>query len=93
MTGTCIYTEGLVHVITTTVCGMYGSPCLVGLGQHLPPTVAQQYPHVPFELQCGGQSLPTECTVVCVCVCVCMSVCVCVCMCVCVYVRVCMDMR
>ena len=64
------YTEGLVHVTMAGVCGMGGSPSLAGLSQHLPPAVAQQYLHVPHVLQCGGQSLPTECIVVCV-LCVC----------------------
>ena len=73
------YKEDLVHVTMTAMCGMCGSPCLAGLGQHLPPAVAQQYPHVPHVLQCRGQSLPTECIVVCVgrcaCICACMHVC------------------
>ena len=50
----------------TAVCGMCGSPSLVGLGQHWPPAVAQQYLHVPLVLQGGGQSPLTECIVVCV---------------------------
>ena len=41
-------------------------PCLAGWGQHSPPAVAQQYPHVPHVLQCGGQSPLTECIVMCV---------------------------
>ena len=47
--------------------GMCGSPSLAGLDQHWPPAVAQQYPHVHGLLQGGGQSLPTECIVLCVC--------------------------
>ena len=72
--------EGLGHVTMTTVCGMCGSPCLAGLGQHLPPTVSQQYPHVPHVLQCGGQPPPTECIVMCVWVGVCMHMCMHACM-------------
>ena len=50
-------------------CGsMCGSPSLAGLGQHWPPAVAQQYPRVPLVLHSGGQSPPTECTVLCACV-------------------------
>ena len=82
------YIEGLGHF--TVMCGMCGSPCLAGLGQHLPPAVAQQYLHVPGLLQCGGQSLPTECIVVCVCMytCRCVYVCACVCVCVCAWICV-----
>ena len=90
--------EGLGHVTMTTVCGMWGSP-LAGLGQHLPPAVAQQYPHVPPVLQCGGQSPLSECIVVCACIRACIRAWMCVyvwrmCMhvCVCVSVHVCMDM-
>ena len=41
---------------------VYMSPLLylAGLGQCLPPAVAQQYPHVDTILQYGGQS-PPEC--------------------------------
>ena len=53
---------------------MCGSPSLAGLGQHWPPAVGQQYPHVPLVLQSKGQSPPTECIVMCVCVCGCVCV-------------------
>ena len=43
--------------------GMCGSPSLAYLGQHWPPAVAQQCPHVPCLLPSGGQSTPTECIV------------------------------
>ena len=67
----------------TAVCGMCGSPSLAGLGQHWPPAVGQQYPHVPLVLQCKGQSSLTECIVMCVlCVCVCGGGDICVCVCV-----------
>ena len=45
---------------------MCGSPSVAHLGQHWPPAVGQQCPHVPGILQGGGQSLLTEC-VLCVC--------------------------
>ena len=52
----------------TTLCGgMYGLPSLVGLGQHLPPAVSQQSPHVPGLLQSEVLLTPTECIVKCVC--------------------------
>ena len=57
----------------TAMCGMCGSPSLAHLGQHWPPAVGQQCPHVPLVLQRGGQSIPTEGCVVCVCVCVCVG--------------------
>ena len=34
---------------------------MAGLGQHVPPAVGQQCPHVPCLLHSGGQSPPTEC--------------------------------
>ena len=55
----------------TAMYGMCGSPSVAGLGQHWPPAVGQQCPHVPCLLHSGGQSIPTECCVVCLCVCVC----------------------
>ena len=52
----------------TAMCGICGSPSLAHLGQHWPPAVGQQCPHVPLVLQRGGQSIPTEGCVVCSCV-------------------------
>ena len=59
----------------TAMCGMCGSPSVARLGQHWPPAVGQQCPHVPGLLHSGEQSFPTECCVVCssVCVCVCVG--------------------
>ena len=42
------------------MCGTCGSPFLAGLGQHLPPVVAQQYLHVPGILQSARQFPPTD---------------------------------
>ena len=38
----------------------HGIPCLVGLGQCLPPEVAEQYLHDCLLLQHGGQFSPSE---------------------------------
>ena len=40
---------------------------MAGLGQHVPPAVGQQRPRVLLVLQSGGQSIPTECIVMCEC--------------------------
>ena len=40
---------------------------MAGLGQHVPPAVGQQRLRVLLVLQSGGQSIPTECIVMCEC--------------------------
>ena len=40
---------------------------MAGLGQHVPPAVGQQRLCVLLVLQSGGQSIPTECIVMCEC--------------------------
>ena len=45
--------------------GVCVSPSLVGLGQHFPPAVSQQYPHVSDLLQSRGQSPHTKYIVIC----------------------------
>ena len=47
-------------VLQFTHYGTCGSPFLAGLGQHLPPVVAQQYPHVPGILQSARRFPPTD---------------------------------
>ena len=56
----------------TVVFGKYRSPSLVGLCQHLPSAVSQQYLHVPGVLPSEGLYHPTECSVgACVFMCAC----------------------
>ena len=76
----------------TVLSGMFGSPSLVGLSQHLPPAIAPQHLHVHSLLQGRGQSSrPVHIPWVCVCVCVHACACVCVVACVCgVHVCACM---